>query len=61
MIQYNFGPAYKDKVVVFGAERPGFDFHSVDSREVSRWISIMKQNGIQRVCSLLPKDQLDFN
>ncbi len=60
MIQYNFGPAYEEEKVVFGAERPGFDFHSVDPLVVSRWISFMKQNGIKRVCSLLPKDQLDF-
>jgi len=60
MMQYNFGPAYEEEKVVFGAERPGFDFHSVDSDEVSRWISFMKNNGIKRVCSLLPKEQLDF-
>ena len=60
MMQYNFGPAYEKEEVVFGAERPGFDFHSVESHEVSRWISFVKQNGIERVCSLLPKEQLAF-
>lgn len=60
MTQYNFGPACEDEKVVFGAERPGFDFHSVDSHEISRWISFMKHNGIKRVCSLLPNEQLDY-
>lgn len=60
MMQYNFGPAYEKEEVVFGSERPGFDFHSVESNEVSRWISFVKQNGIERVCSLLPKEQLAF-
>ena len=57
---YNFGPAYEEEKIVFGAERPGFDFHAVDSDEVSRWISFMKSQGIQRVCCLLPQEQLDF-
>lgn len=59
-MQYNFGPAHEEEKVVFGAERPGFDFHSVDFHEVSQWISFMKHNGIKRVCSLLPREQLDF-
>ncbi len=60
MIHYNFGPACEEEKVVYGSERPGFDFHSVDSREVARWILFMKHNGIERVCSLLPNEQLDF-
>ena len=60
MMQYNFGPAYEKEEVIFGAERSGFDFHSVEYPDVSRWISFMKHKGIKRVCSLLPKEQLAF-
>ena len=57
---YNFGPANAGEQIVYGAERPGFDFHSVGAQEVSRWISFMKHNGIVRVCCLLPRQQLDY-
>ena len=57
---YNFGPANEGEQIVYGSERPGFDFHSVGPRDVSRWISYMRKNGIKRVCCLLTKDQLDF-
>ena len=59
-MKYNFGPANEGEQIVFGSERPGFDFHSVGAGEVSRWISFMRQNGIKRVCCLLPREQLDF-
>jgi len=59
-MNYNFGPANEGERIVFGSERPGFDFHSVGAQEVSRWISFMKQNGILRVCCLLPRQQLDY-
>ena len=59
-MKYNFGPANEGEQIVFGSERPGFDFHSVSAGEVSRWISFMRQNGVKRVCCLLPREQLDF-
>ena len=59
-MQYNFGPACPGERIVFGAERPGFDSSSVGSEETWQWISFMRQNGIKRVCSLLPQDQLAF-
>jgi protein-tyrosine phosphatase len=59
-MQHNFGPAYPGEPIVFGAERPGFDSSSVGGEEVRQWIHFMKQNRIERVCSLLPPDQLAF-
>ena len=59
-MKYNFGPANEGEQIVYGSERPGFDFHSVGARDVSRWISFMREHGIKRVCCLLPKEQLDF-
>ena len=59
-MQYNFGPACPGERIVFGAERPGFDSSSVGGEEIRQWISFMRQNGIERVCSLLPQDQLAF-
>jgi protein-tyrosine phosphatase len=59
-MEYNFAPACAGERIVFGAERPGFDSHGVDRGEVRRWISFMRQNGIERVCSLLPTDQLVY-
>jgi protein-tyrosine phosphatase len=57
---YNFGPANENEQIVFGSERPGFDFHSVGIQVVSRWIAFMRNQGVKRVCCLLPKEQLDF-
>ena len=59
-MKYNFGPANEGEQIVYGSERPGFDFHSVGARDVSRWISFMRNNGIKRVCCLLTEEQLDF-
>ena len=59
-MKYNFGPATEGERIVFGSERPGFDFHSVGAQEVSRWVAFMKRNGIVRVCCLLPRQQLDY-
>jgi protein-tyrosine phosphatase len=59
-MEYNFGPANEGEQIVYGSERPGFDFHSVGARDVSRWITFMRTNGIKRVCCLLAEEQLDF-
>ena len=59
-MMYNFGPANERERIVYGSERPGFDFHSVSAQDVSGWISFMRKNGIKRVCCLLTKEQLDF-
>jgi len=59
-MNYNFGPANEGERIVYGSERPGFDFHSVGAQDVSRWITFMRKNGIKRVCCLLAKEQLDF-
>jgi len=47
---YNFGPADVDEPIVFGCARPmhgGLDL----------WAAFMKDNGIRRVCCLLPGEE----
>ena len=47
--EFNFGPAYEDEAFVYGANGPGYN--------VSKWISSMKGQGIERVCCLqMPKE-----
>ena len=46
--EFNFGPAAKDDLIVFGARRPE-DLLS----DVARWITFMRKQGIQRVVCLL--------
>jgi protein-tyrosine phosphatase len=60
MTQHNFGPAYAEEEIVYTAQRPGWDFHSVNADQVADWIAYMKEQGIERVCSLLPPEQLAF-
>lgn len=50
---YKFAAAWKHEPIVYGASRPGY----LDS-EVHNWIEFMKRQGIQRVCCLLPDNQL---
>ena len=55
---YNFGPAKKDEVVVYGAERPGYHVPNISPENIEDWIAYMKQQDIQRVCCLLNDKQL---
>jgi protein-tyrosine phosphatase len=57
---YNFGPASIDETIVYGASRPGYPSHYVHSELIQDWIQFMNENTIQRVCCLLPKEQLDY-
>ncbi|MBD2104061.1 dual specificity protein phosphatase family protein [Leptolyngbya sp. FACHB-261] len=50
---YKFAAASETETVVFGAARPR---HA--EKEVSRWIKFMHEQGMQRVCCLLPQSQL---
>jgi protein-tyrosine phosphatase len=51
---YKFAAASPDESFVFGAARPGYN-----NKQVREWIKFMQQQGIDRVCCLLPKTQLD--
>ena len=55
---YNFGPAYRDEGIVFGASRPGYGGENVSPAEVQEWIRFMRDQGIERVVCLLPPSQL---
>jgi len=50
---YKFAAAWENEPIVFGASRPGYF-----NNEVRDWVEFMKQQGIQRVCCLLPDNQL---
>ncbi|HEY9636352.1 MAG TPA: dual specificity protein phosphatase family protein [Coleofasciculaceae cyanobacterium] len=51
--KYKFAAAYEQEPIVFGASRPGYSDQSVRD-----WVNFMKCRGIQRVCCLLPDNQL---
>jgi protein-tyrosine phosphatase len=51
---YKFAAASTDESIIFGAARPGYS-----KKQVREWIEFMQQQGIDRVCCLLPKIQLD--
>lgn len=57
---HNFTPAAEGETIVFGARRPGYSSKAVPNTEIDGWIEYMKQQGIKRVCCLLPPDQLEF-
>ncbi len=50
---YKFAPASTHEPIVFGAAKPG---HS--HQQVHAWLAFMQSQGIQRVCCLLPPEQL---
>lgn len=50
---YNFAAASEEEAIVFGSARPGYS-----QQNVSEWLEFMKNQGIQRVCCLLPESQL---
>ena len=56
---FGFAPASRNERIVFGAQRPGYPFRSVTEDQVQHWLAFMKDNGIQRVCCLLSRKQLD--
>ena len=55
-----FASAAPSEPTVFGAQRPGYDYHSVGQDMIVEWTDFMQANGIRRVCCLLPKEQLSF-
>jgi protein-tyrosine phosphatase len=50
---YRFAAASESEPIVFGAAKPG-----ASNQQVLQWIRFMRQQGIQRVCCLLPQKQL---
>ena len=56
---FGFSPARRGEEIVFGAERPGYPATTVPDEEVEEWVAFMKGKGIQLVCCLLAKPQLD--
>ena len=56
----NFGPATDSDVAVFGAARPGYRSRSVAPQVVADWLNGIAENGIERICCLLPPEQLAY-
>ena len=57
---YNYGPAAPNEVIVFGASMPGLTHPSpIPDEIVTLWLEDMREQGIHRVCCLLPTKQLD--
>lgn len=50
---YKFAAASQTETTVFGAAKPAYS-----AKAVAAWIEFMQQCGIQRVCCLLPRQQL---
>ncbi len=50
---YKFAAASENELIVFGSARPGYT-----NKKVDQWIEFMQNQGIQRVCCLLPEAQL---
>lgn len=51
---YKFAAASEDEFIVFGSARPGYT-----NKRVDQWIEFMQNQGIQRICCLLPETQLN--
>jgi protein-tyrosine phosphatase len=53
MDRFKFGPAGAAEPTVFGACRPG-----KSRQEIAEWIAFMKQQGVARVCCVIPGEYL---
>lgn len=60
MDRFKFAPASLNEKIVFGAERPGYGSISVNREQIQAWIAYIKEQGVRRVCCLLPQEQLDY-
>lgn len=58
--RFGFAPARVGETIVHGAQRPGYSSKSVGLRPVCDWLCNMTENGIRRVCCLLPPEQLAY-
>jgi protein-tyrosine phosphatase len=50
---YKFSAASENELIVFGSTRPGYT-----NEQVIEWIEFMQNQGVKRVCCLLPETQL---
>ena len=46
--------------MIFGAQRPGYSSRQVHKAQTQEWITFIKNQGIKRVCCLLPENQLAY-
>lgn len=60
MSTYDLSGSWAEDSVVFAAARPGHPDESVSMQVVNEWIAFMKDQGIKRVCCLLPEGQLGY-
>ncbi len=51
---YKFAAASEHEIIVFGSARPGYS-----NIQVHEWIEFMQNQGIERICCLLPINQLN--
>ena len=59
-MKFKFASAAPSERTVFGAQRPGYDYHSVGQEMIVEWTDFMQASGIRRVCCLLPEEQLAY-
>jgi protein-tyrosine phosphatase len=52
-IMYKFAAASESETIIFGSARPGYT-----EKQVNEWVEFMLSQGIQRICCLLPANQL---
>lgn len=61
MTRFELGQASESEKIVFGAQRPGYPSKQhVAFTEVQEWIAFMKEQGIKRICCLLPEKQFSY-
>jgi protein-tyrosine phosphatase len=56
---YRFAPAAPEEEYVYGAAAPGWHTAADHRTAVSEWIDFMREQGIQRVCCLIPGEATD--
>jgi hypothetical protein len=60
MAQFGMAAARVGETTVHGAQRPGYPARVVEPPHVNRWVSLMRDRGMRRVCCLLPPSQLAY-
>jgi protein-tyrosine phosphatase len=58
--KFKFSPAAPEESLIYGARRPGYPSRTVPTALVQEWISFLKHEGVERVCCLLGKHELNF-
>lgn len=57
---HNFCRVSARDELAFGSSRPGFPSKTVDAASIAEWSAFMKEQGVQRVLSLLGDDEKAF-